>query len=63
MALLGRKVSIRFVLRGDPDHPFSEAIGVVMSTDPEPGVVTILGKNGEKVDVAVRDILATKVFP
>ena len=59
--LLGRKVSIRYVLHDDPEHPFSEAVGVVMATEDE--MVSILTKKGTRVDVNVHDVQAMKVFP
>lgn len=61
IALLGAKVSIRYVLHGDPDHPFSEAVGVVMAVDRNNDRVALMTKKGE-LSVAGRDILATKVF-
>ncbi|MDQ3963941.1 MAG: hypothetical protein M3277_08550 [Actinomycetota bacterium] len=60
-AYLGRKISIRLRLHGDPEHPFSEAIGVVSrvsGTD-----LSILNKKGETVTVAFDDVIAGKVFP
>ena len=64
-SLLGRKVSIRFRLRGDPEHPFSEAIGVVMAVDPSDGDerIKILTRRGDEVVVAASDVLARKTFP
>ncbi|MGH2807289.1 MAG: hypothetical protein ACRDKT_08435 [Actinomycetota bacterium] len=59
--LLGRKVSVRFRLHDDPAHPFSEAIGVVMSV--EEGVVTLVNKRGEERKFPVADVLTAKVFP
>ena len=61
LQLLGRKVSVRFRLHDDPAHPFSEAIGVVMSV--EDGVVTLVNKRGESRSFAIEDVLASKVFP
>jgi hypothetical protein len=62
--LLGRKVSLRYKLHDDPDHPFSEAIGVVMSVRGGPGdeVVTIVSRRGETVELLATDVLARKVF-
>ena len=62
--LLGRKVSIRYRLHEDPEHPFSEAIGVVMTVEgPERAErVSILTKRGETIVVSVQDILAAKEF-
>ena len=59
---LGRKVSIRFRLHDDPDHPFSEAIGVVQAVDPS-GSVSIVTRTGTTVTVQATDILAAKIFP
>ncbi|HET7483638.1 MAG TPA: hypothetical protein VFK89_12350 [Actinomycetota bacterium] len=60
--MLGSKVSLRFVLHGDPEHPFSEAVGVVMSVDKENERISLMTKRGH-VEVALRDMLAVKVFP
>jgi hypothetical protein len=58
--LLGTRVSLRYRLRGDPDHPFSEAIGMVQAvTD---GAVTVVTRRGEEVRVGLRDVLAAKTF-
>ena len=63
--LLGKKVSIRYRLHGDPDHPFSEAIGVVMSVaDSDRGErITIVTRRGAEVVVGAEDVLAQKTFP
>ncbi len=63
-ALLGRKVSIRFRLRGDPAHPFSEAVGVVQAVvaSAEGGCIRVVKRRGELVEVPVGDILAAKVL-
>ena len=62
--LLGRKVSIRFRLHDDPEHPFSEAVGVVMSVvDSERGEqIKILTRRSDEVVVAAEDVLAQKTF-
>ena len=62
--LLGRKVSLRYRLHDDPDHPFSEAIGVVMSVrDEAPDeVITIVDRRGQKIELPAADVLARKVF-
>ena len=62
---LGRKVSLRYRLHGDPSHPFSEAIGLVQSVGAgEDGVVrvTIVNRRGEVTSVVTSDVLAAKVF-
>ena len=59
---LGHKVSIRFRLHDDPDHPFSEAIGVIQSVDPS-GDVSIVTRAGSAVTVSSNDIVAAKIWP
>ncbi|MBW3594319.1 MAG: hypothetical protein KY391_01980 [Actinobacteria bacterium] len=64
-ALLGRKVSVRYRLHGDPRHQFSEAIGVVMGieTSERGELIKILTRRGEQVVVNADDIVARKTFP
>ena len=50
----------------DPEHPFSEAIGVVSGVDTSPGgeqSVTILTRSGIFKTIAAADIVAAKLFP
>ncbi len=63
--LLGRKVSVRYKLRDDPRHQFSEVVGVVMGIqDSERGeLITILNRQAEQVVVASKDVVARKMFP
>jgi ribosome maturation factor RimP len=62
---LGRKVSIRFRLEGDPQHEFSEAIGVIQSvTDTDGGQrIEIVKRRGQVVSVPAPHILAAKMWP
>ena len=64
-ALIGRRVSLRYALRGDPDHPFSEAIGVIGSVEGDgPGAsITLFTKKGERLTLRAADVLAAKAFP
>jgi hypothetical protein len=63
-ALLGRKISIRYALAGDPGHPFSEAIGVISAvSEGEQPTITIMGRAGQTTDVRASDVLQGKVFP
>ena len=63
-ALLGRKISIRFALSGDPEHPFSEAIGVISAvSDDEQPKIEILDREGKSIEVRASDVLQGKVFP
>ena len=62
---LGRKVSIRYRLHGDPDHPFSEAIGMIQSVGvgrEGEEVVEIVNRRGEVATVPIEDIEAAKLF-
>ena len=63
--LLGRKISIRYRLHGDPEHPFSEAIGVVSSVEQNErgSSITIVTRRGASIEVATDDVLALKEFP
>ncbi len=63
--LLGRKVSLRHRLAYDPEHPFSEAIGVVQSVhgSGESFGIDVVNRRGEVVSVRLTDIEAAKVFP
>jgi hypothetical protein len=62
---LGRKVSVRYRLHGDPEHPFSEAIGVVASVTRIGGTdtVTIVNRRGITIEIPAPDLLAAKLFP
>ena len=64
-ALLGRKISIRYALAGDPGHPFSEAIGVISGVSDQDGVraITIMKRDGQTVTVGAAQILSGKVYP
>ena len=63
-ALLGRKISIRYALAGDPQHPFSEAIGVISGvSETDDPVITVLGREGKTIDVRSSEVLQGKVFP
>jgi hypothetical protein len=61
--LLGRKVSLRYRLRGDPAHPFSEAVGMVSFVGLGEGsrvVVKVVNRRGETVVVGLEDVLAAR---
>ena len=63
-ALLGRKISIRYALADDPDHPFSEAIGVISGVSEGGGpTISIMKRDGATVEVRAADVLQGKVFP
>jgi hypothetical protein len=61
---LGRKVSLRFKLHDDPDHPHSEAIGMVASVEQDgpSAVVTVVNRRGESTRFDCADVEAAKDF-
>jgi hypothetical protein len=59
--LLGRKVSVRYRLPEDPEHPFSEAIGIVQFVDAKR--IEIINRRGEVAAIDPSDVLAAKIFP
>ena len=62
-ALLGRRVSLRFRLHGDPEHPFSEAVGMVSFVGPREGdrvAVEVVSRRGKTVSVRLEDLLAAR---
>ncbi|MBA2725461.1 MAG: hypothetical protein H0U53_05680 [Actinobacteria bacterium] len=65
-------MSLRYALPGDPDTPFSEAVGVVLKVDqgrgdaeggPGAPCVHILTRRGDTKLVPLEDIEAGKVWP
>jgi hypothetical protein len=52
-------------LHGDAEHPYSEVIGVVEAVTRVDDVsrVRLLTRRGDRVTVAIPDVLAAKVFP
>ena len=61
---LGRRVTLRYRLRDDSEHPFSEALGTVqsVSSDERDVVVSLVDKRGEVRAVRLNDIEAAKVM-
>jgi hypothetical protein len=62
---LGRKVSLRYRLHDDAEHPFSEAIGMVATVRADPGEQTeidVVNRRGEASTVPLDDVLVAKVF-
>jgi hypothetical protein len=48
----------------DPEHPFSEAIGVVQSVDVSDDTkISVVNKRGSVTVVRLTDIEAAKAFP
>ena len=62
---LGRKVSLRYRLHDDAEHPFSEAIGMVASVRDEPGgpaEIDVVNRRGVASTVPLNDVMVAKVF-
>ena len=62
---LGRKVSLRYRLRADAEHPFSKAIGMVATVRADPGKqaeIDVVNRRGVSSTVPLDDVLVAKVF-
>jgi hypothetical protein len=62
---VGEKVSMRLHNRGDDPHPFTDAVGVIRSVEPDEAgdaVVTVLTRRGEQRRGSVSDVLAAKLL-
>jgi hypothetical protein len=56
---------MRLRLTGDPQNPFTEAIGVVQAVRTDAAgteVIVVVNRRGEQREVRLRDILAAKIF-
>jgi hypothetical protein len=56
---------MRLRLRGDPQHPFTEAIGVVQAVRSDAlgaEVVVVVDRRGDQREVRLGDVLAAKIF-
>jgi len=63
---IGEKVSILYRIQGDPDHPFSEVVGLLQRVGPGPGGATIIAvcrRDGSVVEVAQPDVVRMKFVP
>ena len=63
-SILGLKVSVRFRLRDDPQHGYSEALGVVQAVHEAEGdeEVEVITRAGKVVSFAASDVTHVKVF-
>jgi hypothetical protein len=63
---LGEKISILFRIEGDPDHPYSEVVGLLqrVAVD-ESGARTlaVCQRDGSVVEVAETDVIRLKFIP
>jgi hypothetical protein len=64
-ALLGRKVSVRYVIYDDPEHRVTEAIGMVASVTGEgtDTTISLVNRRGESVSFPLQHLIAGKAFP
>lgn len=54
-----------FRIDDDPDHPFSEIVGLLQRVvrEPDDVVYGVLRKNGELVEVAASKVITAKLVP
>lgn len=60
---LGQKVSILFRIDGDPQHPFSEVVGIVQRISEENRVYHVVKRDGTLVEVPAADVVKLKIVP
>lgn len=63
--VLGRKISVRYRLIDDPEHEFSEALGVVQSVEESSGrgmEIRLVTRAGRTVAFEATDVTHLKVF-
>lgn len=63
---LGERVSILFSIEGDPEHPFSEVVGVLMritDADGPEACYSVVRRSGEVVEVRRDAVRALKRMP
>jgi len=63
---LGEKLSILFRIEGDPEHPFSEVVGLLQRVDLDEGghrVLHVCRRDGSVVAVAEPDVIRLKFVP
>lgn len=63
---LGARISVLFRIHDDPEHPFSEVVGVLQRIDPETAsgqeVFCVLRRNGDLVSVPSSDVVKFKLL-
>jgi len=63
---LGEKLSILYRIEGDPEHPFSEVVGLLQRVDVDDGgrrVLHVCRRNGSVVAVAEPDVIRLEFIP
>jgi hypothetical protein len=63
---LGEKLSILFRIEGDPDHPYSEVVGLlqrVAGNEAGARTLAVCRRDGSVVEVAEADVIRLKFIP
>jgi len=63
---LGEKISILFRIEGDPDHPYSEVVGLlqrVAVNEAGARTLAVCRRDGSVVEVAEADVIRLKFIP
>ena len=63
---LGEKLSILFRIEGDPDHPYSEVVGLlqrVAVNEAGARTLAVCRRDGSVVEVAEADVIRLKFIP
>ena len=63
---LGEKISILFRIEGDPDHPYSEVVGLlqrVAVSESGARTLAVCRRDGSVVEVAETDVIRLKFIP
>jgi hypothetical protein len=63
---LGEKISVLFRIEGDPDHPYSEVVGLlqrVAVSESGARTLAVCRRDGSVVEVAEADVIRLKFIP
>ena len=63
---LGEKLSILFRIEGDPDHPYSEVVGLLQRVAVDQAgarTLAVCRRDGSVVEVAEADVIRMKFIP
>ena len=63
---LGEKISVLFRIEGDPDHPYSEVVGLLQRVAVDRSgarTLAVCRRDGSVVEVAEADVIRLKFIP
>ena len=63
---LGEKISVLFRIEGDPDHPYSEVVGLLQRVAVDRSgarTLAVCRRDGSVVEVAEADVIRMKFIP